>query len=165
MNQGKIKFHNKNFLSCIVIWLIFGFTVGTLLSLWVDSSFIKIISFVDPSLFKNTNRYYATMVCLVISSPFAFSYMYKHCLLEIILDGYFYYLFWLILIIGIFWNLGIIKLSVENSQDIYKSTILFRVIIYKFDWVGAVFVSFLGMYATVISGAVLLKYHQLKRKR
>lgn len=165
MSVGELKYHNKKIFKCIFAWLIFSFIVGILLSLWMDNSFMKHISFVDESLLKDKNKYYSTMICILTLSPLAFYYVYKYCLSKIILEGYFYYLFWLIFILGFLCNTGFLNLNIKNSQDNYKSTVLFRAIIQQFDWIGAVFVSFLWVYMMIIAGTALLKHYELNKNK
>lgn len=163
MSVGIIKGDNKNIFKCITAWLLFSFSTGYLLSFWLDASFMQAISFVDESLLKDTNRYYSVLICILLSSPFAFRYMYKYCFLDIQLSGGYYYLFWFVLFLGLIWNSGVFKFNIEKSQENYKSNALFRLIIQEFDWIGAATVSFLGIYMAVIAASVLLIHHQNKK--
>lgn len=163
MGVGIIKGDNKNAFKCITVWLLCSFSTGYLLSFWLDASFMQAISFVDEPLLKDKNKYYSVLICILLSSPFAFRYMYKYCFLDARFSGGSYYLLWLVLFLGLIWNSGVFKFNMEKSQENYKSSILFRWMIQEFDWIGAATVSFLGAYMVIIAASLLLIHHQNKK--
>lgn len=164
MNQNKKMIINYKLMNiCIATWLLISFMIGITCSDFIRINSLNELLFVHPEMVNNQNYYSSVMACLVFLSPFAFIYLYKYCILSIGIDNKYLWTILLAITLGLAWNSGYI--TIDNRPDNhYKYDLLFIYLIQKLDWIGAIFISFIGIYMTIFFSVMLCVFFMKKNQ-
>lgn len=157
MKDKKMGVNNKQMCICLIIWLLSSFTIGMVFARYINIDFLNEVYFVKVEMVNQKENYRATMACLFLLFPFAFAYMYKYCIFFVKIEKRYLWTVFLGIFLGVARNSGYITINYALDNH-YKYDLLFRYIVYKADWIGAVLISFVGLYMTTIFGATLLAF-------
>ncbi len=150
----KMRINNTKVAICIFFWLLFSILLGYLFENKINIQMLNKFFFVKAGMVINQKLYYSTMCFTLLLSPFAFFYHYKYCIQFVHIERKHLWILFLGVFLGIVWNSGVVTIDTRMNSH-YKYDLLFIYITQQLDWLGAVHISFIGIYMFILFSSLL----------